>query len=107
MAALIADAKARIDELEDNSRAAMPVTSRYVDLFSLGLLLNGLCLLRHEQEKAGSGAPEQAAYLPFAQLWMLVVLGGLEVEPELDRVVDVRGLHDRVPVERDGTVSVR
>lgn len=54
------------------SRAGMPITSRYVDLFTLGLLLNGLCLLR--QEAARTGPP---AYLPLVQLWMLAVLGGL------------------------------
>jgi len=66
------------------SRAAMPITSRYVDLFTLGLLLNGLCVFRHEQERsdaaarvAAGEAALPAAWLPFAQIWMVVVLGGL------------------------------
>jgi hypothetical protein len=54
------------------SRASIPVTSRYADLFSLGLLLNAICLLRREPP-VQAGAPQAS----FAHVWMLFIVASL------------------------------
>lgn len=64
------------------SRAQAPLASRYNDFFVIGLVLNFLCALVREQQKAALRAAQPEAerapppYMPLSQLWILVVLAG-------------------------------
>jgi hypothetical protein len=72
--------------------------SRYEDLFILGLPLNFACLLVNKAEAAKTVAAGDAAettepYLPFDQLWILIVMGfgiwrGLDISPLISSIHD-------------------
>jgi hypothetical protein len=74
-------------------RSRAPTVSRYFEIFLLGLLINGLCMLSLERQRAiiQAALPEAERkpppYMPFSQVWMLVlglVYNSVQVKQNLD-----------------------